>query len=546
VAEELLPTDPPAVGPYHLVGRLGAGGMGQVYLARSPGGRLVAVKVIRPELTADSGFRARFAREVAAARTVSGVFTAPVVDADPEAPQPWLATAYVPGPSLAAAVAERGPLPPAAVLSLGAGLAEGLQAVHAAGLVHRDLKPSNVLLADDGPRIIDFGISRAADSSVLTQAGTVMGSPGFLSPEQAEGHPVGLTSDVFSLGAVLAFAASGEGPFGTGTVAALVYRVVNSEPNLSGVPEPLRPVLARCLAKDPARRPSAAELLTLLTGTPGLTAGAAALGDYARTVTALADIPPAPAPPAPTPPTPTPPTPTPPMPVAYGSPAGSSAAPGQFYARGAGGTAPPRGQYGPVGPPLTAPPGRRRGGRDKGGRTAVAVAGGVFAALAATGIALAVTSHHGGGNSATGATGATSAPASPAASGTAGSPAPSSPAASAASSSPAGAAVAGVWRGTYTCNQGLTGVELTITGSGESVMATVDFYPVTSNPGTASGSYEMVGSYSAATGLKLNPDYWINEPAGYEMVGLTAPPPGGDSMTGDVVGVNCSTFSVTK
>jgi serine/threonine protein kinase len=343
VAEELLPTDPPTVGPYHLLGRLGAGGMGQVYLARSPGGRLVAVKVIRPELTADSGFRARFAREVAAARTVSGVFTAPVVDADPEAPRPWLATAYVPGPSLAAAVAQRGPLPPAAVLSLGAGLAEGLQAVHAAGLVHRDLKPSNVLLADDGPRIIDFGISLAADSSVLTQAGTVMGSPGFLSPEQAEGHTVGLASDVFSLGAVLAFAASGEGPFGTGTVAALVYRVVNSEPNLSGVPEPLRPVLERCLAKDPSRRPSAGELLTLLTGAPGLTAGAAALGDYARTVTALAAVPSTPAPSTPV---------TPPV-------------PGQFYA---GGTAPPGGSTGPRARPRRRPGGAAADGTRVAGR----------------------------------------------------------------------------------------------------------------------------------------------------------------------------------
>src|ERR1700761_1723663 len=261
MAEDLLPDDPQSVGPYRLLGRLGAGGMGQVYLARSPGGRLVAVKVIRPELAADQRFRARFAREVASARTVSGIFTAPVVDADTAAPQPWLATAYVPGPSLTEAVARRGPLPPGVVYTLGAGLAEGLQAIHAAGLVHRDLKPSNVLLADDGPRVIDFGISRAVDDSMLTQTGTIMGSPGFLSPEQAEGREVGPPGDVFSLGSVLVFAASGEGPFGSGTVASLVYRVVNAEPNLSGVPERLRPLIQRSLAKDPASRPTAGELL---------------------------------------------------------------------------------------------------------------------------------------------------------------------------------------------------------------------------------------------------------------------------------------------
>ena len=263
MADDLLPTDPEWVGPYRLLGRLGAGGMGEVYLARSPGGRLVAVKVIRPELAADRGFRARFAREAAAARTVSGIFTAPVVDADTEASRPWLATAYVPGPSLAEAVAQRGPLPPGVVLTLGAGLAEGLQAIHAAGLVHRDLKPSNVLLADDGPRVIDFGIARAADGSGLTQTGMILGSPGFLSPEQAEGRAVGPPSDVFSLGSVLNFAASGEGPFGAGSVASLVYRVVNGEPNLSGVPEQLRPLIQRCLAKDPASRPTAGELLAL-------------------------------------------------------------------------------------------------------------------------------------------------------------------------------------------------------------------------------------------------------------------------------------------
>ena len=264
MAEDLLPSDPESVGPYRLIRRLGTGGMGQVYLASSPGGRLVAVKVIRPELAADPGFRSRFAREVRAARSVSGMFTAPVVDADADGQPPWLATAYVPGPSLRDAVAEHGPLPPDVVLTLAAGLAEALVAIHAAGLVHRDLKPSNVLLAGDGPRVIDFGISQAADASVLTQTGAIMGSPGYFSPEQAEGRPVGPPGDVFSLGAVLAFAASGEGPFGTGPAVALAFRVVNSAPNLSGVPEQLRPMIERCLVKDPAARPTPAELLASL------------------------------------------------------------------------------------------------------------------------------------------------------------------------------------------------------------------------------------------------------------------------------------------
>ncbi len=266
----LLPGDPPRVGPYRLVGRLEAGGMGQVFLARSAGGRLVAVKVIRPELASDAGFRARFAREISAARQVSGLFTAVVVDADVTGEVPWLATGYVAGPSLDDAVKTQGPLPVHSVLILAAGLAEGLQAIHAAGMVHRDLKPSNVLLAEDGPRVIDFGISRAAEASVLTQTGTVMGSPGFMSPEQAEGRQVGPPSDVFSLGAVLAFAATGEGPFGTGSTPALMYRVVHHQPDTSRLPGPLRSLVDRCLAKTPADRPSPADLLAEL--------GAAELG----------------------------------------------------------------------------------------------------------------------------------------------------------------------------------------------------------------------------------------------------------------------------
>jgi hypothetical protein len=246
------------------VGLLGSGGMGQVFLGRSPGGRLVAVKVVRAELAEQAEFRSRFAREVAAARKVSGLFTAPVVDADVGAPTPWLATAYVAGPSLADTVASHGPLPASSVRALAAGLAEGLGAIHAAGIVHRDLKPANVLLADDGPRIIDFGISRAAEATMLTSTGVVFGSPSFMSPEQARGNRVGPPSDVFSLGAVLAFAATGQGPFGSGSGPTLMYRVVFSPPDISGLPADLRPLVERCLAKDPEQRPTTQQFLAEL------------------------------------------------------------------------------------------------------------------------------------------------------------------------------------------------------------------------------------------------------------------------------------------
>ena len=264
MAVELQPGDPRKVGPYWLLGRLGSGGMGRVFLARSPGGRHVAVKVVLAELAEQADFRARFAREVAAARTVSGLFTAPVVDADLDGPVPWLATAYVAGPSLANAVASHGPLPVSSVLALAAGLAEGLGAIHSAGIVHRDLKPSNVLLADDGPRIIDFGISRAAEASMLTGTGLVFGSPGFMSPEQAEGRDIGPPTDVFSLGAVLTFAATGEGPFGTGSDRHAGLPGSPHPPAIGDLPAGLRPLVERCLAKDPEQRPTTGQLMAEL------------------------------------------------------------------------------------------------------------------------------------------------------------------------------------------------------------------------------------------------------------------------------------------
>jgi outer membrane protein assembly factor BamB len=248
-----------------MLARLGSGGMGTVYLGRSAGGRTVAVKVVHAALAGDPDFRTRFAREVAAARAVSGAFTAPVIDADPGGPMPWLVTAYLPGYSLQRVVEASGPLPPWSVATLGAGLAEALVGIHRAGVVHRDLKPSNVLLTPDGPRVIDFGVARAAEVSAVTRTGATVGSPGYLSPEQATGAESGPAGDVFSLGAVLTYAATGHGPFGFGAVHDLLYRVVHQPPWLDGIADPqLGTLVAACLDKDPARRPSAGEVLERL------------------------------------------------------------------------------------------------------------------------------------------------------------------------------------------------------------------------------------------------------------------------------------------
>ncbi|GHJ36589.1 WD40 repeat domain-containing serine/threonine protein kinase [Streptomyces sp. TS71-3] len=283
--DPLQPGDPDRIGGYRLTGRLGAGGMGVVYFGRSAGGRPVAVKVIRSEYAGDPQFRARFAREIEAARRVGGFHTAPVVDADPVADPPWMVTAYVAGPSLDDAVEKDGPLSPDALRTLGAGLAEGLAAIHACGVVHRDLKPGNVLLAHDGPRIIDFGIARATGTATgsgsgtgtgtgtststgdaMTTAGAVLGTFLFMSPEQLHARPVGAESDVFSLGGVLAFAASGTAPFEATSLMNVMHRITTEEPDLRRVPAAhgLRPLVAACLAKDPRDRPAVAQVLGAL------------------------------------------------------------------------------------------------------------------------------------------------------------------------------------------------------------------------------------------------------------------------------------------
>ncbi|MGW5716018.1 serine/threonine-protein kinase [Amycolatopsis sp. NPDC003865] len=265
----LNPDEPRHVGRYRLVAALGEGGMGRVLLGVSPDGRLVAVKQVHPGFAHDDGFRSRFRREVHTSRMVSGAYTAAVMDADPDAPTPWLASVFVAGPSLKEAVEAAGPLPPASVRILATGLASALTDIHRAGLIHRDLKPSNVLLTDDGARVIDFGIARAAEGdSELTHTGSIIGSPGFMSPEQADGRAVTPASDVFSLGALLVIAATGRAPFGGGSTPQVLYNVVHGRPDLGSLPPELRRLVEPCLAKDPAHRPTPARILDFLGPVP--------------------------------------------------------------------------------------------------------------------------------------------------------------------------------------------------------------------------------------------------------------------------------------
>ncbi|KFG74538.1 serine/threonine-protein kinase [Streptomyces mutabilis] len=298
VFQPLQDDDPRAVGGYRLAARLGAGGMGRVYLSHTQGGRPVAIKVVRSELADDPTFRRRFGREIKSARKVKGAYTAELIDADADGTPPWLATLYVPGPALSDVVARGGPLPVEAVLWLMAGVAEALQAIHGAGIVHRDLKPSNVLLASDGPRVIDFGISVAADSTAHTATGTAIGTPQYMAPEQASGGDVTAATDVFSLGQTAAFAALGEPLYGDGPAVSVLYRIVHSEPDLSGLPERLRPLIARCMAADPGERATAAEVVEWCRRELGRDVGAGSGPDVWRAVAGpeVTVPPPAPAP----------------------------------------------------------------------------------------------------------------------------------------------------------------------------------------------------------------------------------------------------------
>ncbi len=263
--EALRRWDPDRIGPYVILGRLGAGAMGQVYLGRSSAGRLVAVKTIKVELAEEAGFRTRFAQEVAAARRVSGVFTASVVQADSEADLPWLATAYVPAPSLSRLVRACGPLPTATVRWLAAGCAEALVSIHNAGLVHRDLKPSNVLVAPDGPRVIDFGVARAAERIELTAAQGAVGTPAYMAPEQArDTKQASVASDVYALGATLTYAATGHAPYQGDTAMDVLARLATEPPDLSGLPDDLTELVTACLERVPRLRPTSSAVLTTL------------------------------------------------------------------------------------------------------------------------------------------------------------------------------------------------------------------------------------------------------------------------------------------
>lgn len=280
---ELVASDPRQVGSYRLLGRIGAGGMGVVYLASSPSDDVVAMKLIRSDLAQDQGFRARFAREVAAARRVGGVCTARVRDADLDAERPWVVTDFVAGPNLADLVTRHGPMPPDQQRALAAGLAEALVAVHAAGVVHRDLKPTNVLCSPEGPRLIDFGIAQATDATSATLTGQVVGSPSWMAPEQIRGHSAAPAVDMFALGAVLVYAATGQPPFGDGQMEAVMYRILHEDPDLGpagAIVGDLCPLVGRLLDKDPDARPTSEQLLMAL---------APAAVDPAEAVTRLLD-----------------------------------------------------------------------------------------------------------------------------------------------------------------------------------------------------------------------------------------------------------------
>ncbi|MFJ9696574.1 protein kinase [Kitasatospora sp. NPDC101183] len=372
VFQPLLPDDPREVGGYRLFARLGAGGMGRVYLSYTPGGRPVALKVVRPEFAEDGEFRRRFAQEVSSAQRIHGLYTAQVIDSGGlDSDAPWLVTAYVPGPSLQQVVREHGALPVRTVLLLMGGIAEALQAIHSVEVVHRDLKPANVLVAGDGPRVIDFGIARAADATALTGTGYRIGSPSFMAPEQAQGRAVTPATDVFALGALAAYVAGGTAPFGDGPDTAVLYRVVHEEADLTGVPEDLRELVQRCLAKSPEDRPTPAEIIGVARNHPEV-GGQLRFGEdwlprqVNTEITRRSNLPktpptpvliaPAAPPAAPTTP-PAPATPPPPAaaPVQHATHPVTVTAPQQPATPPPGFTPPPVGSYGPPQPATEAP-----------------------------------------------------------------------------------------------------------------------------------------------------------------------------------------------
>jgi serine/threonine protein kinase len=382
--EGLKSWDPANVGPFKLLGVLGNGGFGRVYLGQGPDGERVAAKVIKPDLAEDPEFRERFGREVSAARKVGGKFTARVVDADTDGEELWLATEYISGPTLREAVAVQGPLADSSVLALAAGLAEALDAIHAAGLVHRDLKPDNVLLAYDGPRVIDFGIARVAGASTLTGTGVLMGTLAYMSPEQAIGQAVGPPSDVFSLASVLVFAATGRGPYGDGTQAELLYRVAHQGPSLDGVSPQVRALVEPCMAADPQQRPTTRDLVEHLGGTrPSV--------GWLRTETTAAQAPHDTAPMTahlPEPGRPSGPT----WPPEPGRPSGSGGPSGSSWPSGSGGPSgsswPPGSRTGPPGSSQPPQSGRPRRSRWSGRRIGVIAVAAVVVVGLAIGLAV--------------------------------------------------------------------------------------------------------------------------------------------------------------
>lgn len=259
--QPLTPGDPPVIGRYRVHGRIGAGGMGIVYAGSAPDGMPAAIKVVREQYAADAEFRSRFRREIAAMRLIRGRCVAAVLDWDTEGPQPWFAAEYIAGPTLSEYVTAHGPFPPGPLAALAAGTAEAIAAVHAAGVVHRDLKPSNVMLAADGPKVLDFGIARSADATALTSTGLTIGSPGWMSPEQLRGEPAGPATDVFAWGLLVGYAATGRSPFGTGAPEGVAYRILAEPPDLGGLAPDMAALVSAALLKDPAARPTAAQLL---------------------------------------------------------------------------------------------------------------------------------------------------------------------------------------------------------------------------------------------------------------------------------------------